>query len=190
MNILFIDNDKDLLSIFQYIDSMNDYHVDICDGTTDLIEIYTKNNYDMVIVDFSLDFGKTALDYILKTDPKQRVITISEKLISSEDKGGSYCQENYNKLRIMKPISINELVDHIVHFDTKTCKFVNKFDCKFGLLSIMNDIVRRFYGVKFDEDKKIITLNDPINTADIMTLLNKYKINYKYINDNEIIILD
>lgn len=112
MRILIYDiNSKDLeylcemiksLPIESYVDKITDYN----HGT----DLYDKNKYDIVFIDFIDKDGKSFLEYILKNDSAQRIITISDVFECSEKLGCDFCLDNYNKERILKPINYADII--------------------------------------------------------------------------------
>lgn len=160
--------------------------MDFCTQGKGSESLYEKNKYDVVIINFTLDFGHDILEQILKVDPKQRVITVSEKLIGSEEKGGDYCQAHYNKRRLLKPVDIIELIKLIKNFDNNECKYKNKFYCNKGLIDIMNDIVKRYPNTTYDKMNHKIHSENIRYILDVADLLSKNNIDYTVVDEHTI----
>ncbi|MCK5110561.1 MAG: hypothetical protein KAQ94_03495 [Arcobacteraceae bacterium] len=183
MNILFLDNDKELTALFKHLDTMEDWNISFCKNFEESCNIYDTQSIDIVIIDFILDFGKETLEYIVNKNPKQKVITMGDILECSEPKGCEYCKIHYNKIRLLKPVDTTQLIKLLKNFDNSTCKFYNNFESKAGLIKIMEDIVPRFTGASYNKEDRTITLNSDNYIIDVMQFLNKYKINFEVIND-------
>lgn len=151
MKILFVDNDKELESLFSHLSSVGDYETILGHSYEECIKEYKNNEFYIIIINFSLEFGKKFLEYILHDKPKQRIITISGKLDSSDNKGGEHCQLHYNKRRLLKPLNPSELIKVINNFDNTKCEFRNKFHTKSGLIEIMDKVVDQYTLLTYDE---------------------------------------
>ena len=90
-------------------------------------ELFEEDSFDLVIIDFTLDFGEELLRLILHQNPSQHLITISDNINCSELLGCDYCVEHYNKRRILKSTNINELISLINNFEFISCEYANKF---------------------------------------------------------------
>jgi len=190
MKILFVDNDRSLRELFNHLNKIDGIHVDFCEDCDVSKDFYEHNKYDIIVINFSLDYGKTILNYILGKNPKQKIITVSENLECSEIKGGDFCQKNFNKVRLLKPVDLSELIKCIKNFDEYVCEYKDKFECKQGLLLIMNEILKRFYGVTYDKATKVITTTSTSSLVDVITLLEEKSIQYQAIANNKIEIID
>ena len=161
MNILLIDNNQSVISLFEHLNTVEEFNIFFCNNEQEASNVYDKEDIYIVIIDMSLSDSKEILDYIVCKYPKQRIITTGDTLEYSEIKGCEYCNGNYNKKRVLKPIDVHEIVTLIKNFDALKCKYHNMFSSKTGLIDIMEDIVRRFIGTTYNKDEKtIIALNE------------------------------
>lgn len=157
MKILFVDKDKEFENLFHEISSIGHYDVSFCHDCINGINDYDEHKYDIVLINFSLDFGQKILDHILSKNPKQKIITISNDLVCSETSGGEFCQTNYNKRRLLKPVNVFELVRLINNFDDIMCEFKDKFDYPCGLIQIMEKVVQQYSKLEYDKESKTVT---------------------------------
>ena len=178
MKILFADEDVALQNLFEHLNSLNRFEVDICENLECGKVSYTQNRYDLVIVDMDLEFNKKLLSYVLDINPMQKIITTGMKLEYSEKKGCDFCQLNYNKKRLLKPIELSQLITFIKQLDTSKCKCMNKLDNKEGLVEIMGDVVRRFSLAKYNSDNKSISFNGTNSLINMSNFLEDKKIKF------------
>jgi len=184
MRILFIDQDEELIGLFKNIDSMESFTVEITTTLEESQRLYTNESFDIVIINFTILNGREILDYIEKIEPKQRVITLSEELVHSTEGGALNCQMNFNRRRLLKPLKISELIYFIKNFDETPCKYQNKFNTKEGILSIMDDILRRYSGSHYDKKTQTIINENSNHIVDIVNILGNYQIQYELRNNN------
>jgi len=186
MNILFLDNDKDLTHLFQHLDTTDEIDIFFCKDEIDTLNAYYNNPIDIVIIDFTIDYGKSVLEQILKHNQHQKVITISDILACSEHRGCDYCQEKYNKIRLLKPINTSQLVQCIKYFDSNQCRYFENFSSNDGLVNIMDDIIRRFNGATYDSKTKTIQMNYSSKIMDIIQFLDNKDIQFDILHNNSI----
>jgi response regulator RpfG family c-di-GMP phosphodiesterase len=186
MNILFLDDDKELTYLFQHLDTIDEINIFFCESEQKSINTYGNYHIDIVIINFTLDFGQKILDYILQNNPKQKVITISDVLECSEKNGCLYCQSNYNKIRLLKPINTSELVKYIKSFKHSDCKYYDNFDTNTGLVNIMEDVIRRFSGATYNKETKTISMSYPNKIIDIIQFLDTKGISFDILHNNSI----
>jgi len=157
MKILLVDIDDQIEVILNVLTSISDKHEAFyCRNLDCGIKEYTENDIDIVIIDPTQIFGRKTLDYILKKNPKQKVITISDHLGHTEPKGCDYCQKNYNKVRLLKPIDTHELLGYLKEFHSEKCSFKNKFNSPDGLISIMDKITKDMPLCSYDKLNNIV----------------------------------
>ena len=186
MNILFLDNDKELKQLLKYLDSIGEINIFFCKDYAESISIYKSVNIDMVIINFTFTFGEETLNYILKENPQQRVITVSDILECSEVNGGIYCQQNYNKIRLLKPINTSQLVNCIKYFDNNKCQYCGNFETNNGLINIMDDVIRRFKGATYNKEIKTIDVDHSHKMIDIIQFLDNKNIDFQITKDTSI----
>ncbi len=126
--ILFIDNDNFQTEMrAQLLTDTRQHQVDIADSFEHVKELYKKNKYDIVIIDFARDFGAEGLRYIDAIDRMQKMITISENEEYSEQKGCDYCVSHHQRRRLVPPFPFPELVRLVESFELTICALKNKF---------------------------------------------------------------
>ena len=126
--ILFIDDDDFQTEMrAQLLTDTRQHQVDIADSFEDVKKFYKKNKYDIVIIDFSRDFGADGLRYIDSIDHMQRMITISVDEEYSEPHGCDYCVSHHQRRRLIPPFPFPELVRLIESFEMTICPVKNQF---------------------------------------------------------------
>lgn len=129
MKILFIDQPSIQNTIrVSLLEQMAHHDVHLINNYDDAMEFYLSESPDMVLIDFSVDFGLEALRKILEINPLQDIITLSDSLDCSEIFGCDFCIENYRKKRVLKHQSIHDLVYLIENFSSMPCEHAHKFD--------------------------------------------------------------
>jgi DNA-binding NtrC family response regulator len=126
--ILFIDDDNfQNEARAQLLIDTREHVVIIVDSFEEVKILYQKDKFDIVIIDFALDFGEESLRYIESIDPMQTMIMISENEGYSEQKGCDFCVQHHRRRRLIPPFAFPELVRLIENFDLTICSFKNKF---------------------------------------------------------------
>jgi len=127
MKILFIDNPSIQNSIrIGLLEQMAHHDVHLIGDFDDAMKFYNEQKPEMVLIDFTLSGGLEALHAILKVDPAQHVITISDSLDCSEILGCDYCLEHYRKRRVLKHSGIHDLLYLIDNFSAMPCEYAHK----------------------------------------------------------------
>jgi hypothetical protein len=185
-NILLIDSDPETVLLMNILsDIEKEFNVISILNFDDGIAKYKNNAIDLVIVDFSVNENNQLFNEILKINPKQNTITLSDKVACCSTLGCQSCVENFNHKRLIKPINAMQLLSLLNNFNGIKCKYYNEFD---HIETIMHDIVKRFIGCEYDTEKKVIqfknngyhTLQSMINLSSI---LNEHRIYYKFIDE-------
>lgn len=184
--VLFIDKDEELKILLEQISSLNIFNTVFSESFDEIKDIYQKGIFDIVIVNFSLKDGVDILDYILSIDPEQKTITLSEELICSDERGCELCQRDFNKKRLLKPITINKLINAINNFDNTPCRYQDKFNCTQGLIEIMPEILNRYNSVNYDDENKLVKINNISDVIEMFELFKDKDIALNFINDNEL----
>jgi len=129
MKILFID-DKSIQNSIRLglLEEMAHHEVHLIDNYEKAIEFYIEQKPDMVLIDFTLDFGIDALQKILALNPVQHLITISDSFDCSEVLGCEFCTQHYMKKRVIKKQGIHDLLYLIENFSQMPCEYANKLE--------------------------------------------------------------
>ena len=179
MKILYVDRDNQVESLLKHISSMTTFEVIICHDFEQGVKEYNDNAIDIVIIDSTKDFGRKVLDYILKKKANQKIIIISDYLGHTEPKGCDYCQKHYNKVRLLKPVDISELVGYLKDFHHDKCAYKDKFDSTNGLISIMNKITKSIPFTSYDKHHNIVKFNSmDSDYYNFLFMLKEKKIKY------------
>ncbi len=127
MRILIYDNNtKDVNYLYQKLKGLPlDSQVDTSSTYNNAIDYYDTDKYNIIFIDFIDETGKEVLEYIIRDNPKQRIITISKVLECSEKLGCDFCLNNYNKKRILKPIHIDEIIKIFSNKETDCTTYLN-----------------------------------------------------------------
>jgi len=127
--ILFIDDDDFQTEMrAQLLSDTHKHEVVIVDSFEEVKILYAKNKFDLVIIDFSRDFGLESLRHIDSIDPMQPIITISETEEYSEQLGCDYCIAHHRRRRLIPPFPFPELLRLVENFDLSVCPVKHKFD--------------------------------------------------------------
>ena len=126
--ILFIDEENFKTEMRAQLLINSGHEVDLVDSFDEVKALYKKDKYDVVIIDFSRDFGAESLHYIDSIDPLQDMITISKDEAYSEHLGCDYCLAHHKRRRLVPPFPFPELLKYVEHFDVTSCTLKHKFE--------------------------------------------------------------
>lgn len=189
MKILIIDNDKEIIELFSYFNHTLTFDVFFL-KENDPLSLYNNHLYDFVILDFSFDFGQRMLNYIVQHNPQQNIIILSEKLeYSCYTQGCDFCQSHYKKVRLLKPLKVDELANTLKNFPQQHCKYYNKFHLPQTLTEILEDILCRYSEYSYDTIHKIVTTKNIHSLFFLEKLLIEKDILYRIEDYNKIRIL-
>ena len=105
----------------------NQHDVDVVNSYDEVVQLFSKDKYDVVIIDFSRDFGLKALQHIDGIDPMQDMITISMNEDYSEQQGCDYCVSHHKRRRLVPPFPFPQLLRLVNSFDLTICPVKNSF---------------------------------------------------------------
>ena len=125
--ILFIDEDNFQTEMRAQL-LQNNHDVDVVNSFDEVKSLYKQDKYDIVIIDFSRDFGIDALKHIDDIDHMQDMITISVNEEYSEQLGCDYCVSHHKRRRLIPPFPFPELVRLVDNFDLTICPVKHKFE--------------------------------------------------------------
>lgn len=183
--LIYNDNLGDLEYLYNIVDVM---HLNIiADKKTDFesfFNVYNKNSYDIVFIEYSINIWEELVTPIVKVNPAQKIILISNEYGCS-GKNCLPCKEKHNVHIVIKPILNTEIMNL---FSKKfKCEEYSRSKLEFNLLTIskkMNfnygsiDFNRDTYSFEFDninETKKIMILTDLV--SELKNIDIKYKVN-------------
>jgi len=125
--VLFIDEDNFQTEMrAQLLQAQHD--VDVANSFDEVKSLFEKDKYDIVIIDFSRDFGLESLQYIDKIDNMQDMITISINEEYSAQQGCDYCLAHHKRRRLIPPFPFPELQRLVDSFDLTICPAKHNFD--------------------------------------------------------------
>ena len=188
MEILVFDRkDKNDQGLYEIIsDNLENADFTYISELDDALYKLREKEFDIIIVDFSTNEGKSLLIKVEELDPAQRVITLSDTLGCSAELGCEYCEKHFRRKRLLKPVDAYELIKYIVNFDELKCKYTKSFE---NIVTILEDIIKRFGTYRYDKEKHMI-VNDtksPLyikELIEIVEILNRHYIPYEIINED------
>lgn len=104
------------------------HKVDCVSDAKEAVSLFDKNEYDHVLIGFSVPGGDDVLKHIVERKPSQRIITISTVDSCSDPEGCENCVEKYNKRRLMLPDDLNKLDYTLENFDNIECEYASKLE--------------------------------------------------------------
>lgn len=129
MKILFVDNKSIQNSIRTgLIEQMSNHDVHLIDNTDEALEFFASEGPEIVVIEFTVDFGLEVLHHILALNPSQHIISLSDSLDCSEHFGCDFCLEHYRKKRVLKHQGIHDLLYMIDNFSQMPCEFTHKLN--------------------------------------------------------------
>ena len=194
MDILVFDKDyesesNDYLAILK--NNLKDYNIVLHKSYDEAISQFKKNQFYVVLIDFTTKEGKEFLQEVNRLNTLQRVITMGYTLSCSSEMGCDYCIENFNKRRLIKPINPVELYKTILGFTEIGCSYANRFKEPKNLI---NELIKRYSYFTFDNEKSIIS-SDTGDIQEIKQFLNlmidlkSYNIDYHIIDEKSLTIV-
>ena len=126
--VLFIDEENFQTNMRAELLRDSGHLIDVVNAFDEVKTFYQKGKYDVVIIDFSRDFGVESLHYIDSIDPMQDMITISKDEAYSEQLGCDYCLAHHKRRRLVPPFPFPDLLKYVEHFDVTTCAYKHKFE--------------------------------------------------------------
>lgn len=127
MKILFVDNKSTQNSIRTgLMEQMSGHDVHLIDNVEEAVAFFSKERPEIVVVEFTVDFGFEFLHHVLTVNPSQHIISLSDSLDCSEHFGCDFCLANYRKKRILKHQGIHDLLYLIDNFSQMPCEFAHK----------------------------------------------------------------
>ena len=126
--ILFIDEDNFQREMRSQLLVNEGHDVDVVNSFDEVKELYQKHKYDIVIIDFSRDFGAESLHHIDAIDQMQHMITISMNEEYSEQQGCEYCVSHHRRRRLIPPFPFPDLLRLVDRFDLTICPHISEFE--------------------------------------------------------------
>jgi len=166
-----------IASLSKIYDDIILFNILSCDATLD---VYNENDIDIVIIDFSDDACRNILDEIVRINPFQKTITISNEIECSDKNGCVHCLKNFNRKRLLNTFNNQDLYYLIKNFDSKQCMYFNSFT---DIFDILEDILKRFSTCSYDKSTKIINVENTnegmITLLEVINILNQHNVKYE-----------
>lgn len=186
MNILLLDNDESLKELLNHYITMeqdwNLFHNKLFDDTS-----FTIDDIDVIIVDYLKEKYRQTIEAIISTNSKIKTIIISDILEASCAMGCEYCENNYKRKRLLKPIEPKVLYELIKNFDIKKCDYYKSFE---NIKNILPNILQRFLYLEYDKmSHQVIskvqnqTSRYTFELVSFINILEKNNINYSIIDE-------
>jgi len=192
MNILVYTNQVDSLEYLQRIVKLMklDIKIDEVENEMSFFELYEKNIYDILFVEYSEDIWKNILNNIIHTNARQKIILISNTFACSLNNDCVACQKKYNVNILIKPI-----------LDIKTSElFMRKFICEeyetnelqFKLLQLNKQLNLDHGTISFDiktltyKFESLIGHRQILALSDLVSELNKKELKYEVLHNFDV----
>lgn len=131
--------------------------------------MYSHNNYDTVLLDFTDDIGKKITHYILDKNAKQRIILLNDSADCFHGKDCFKCKSSYNVDTLIKPVYPSNIAKVLTN--NIQCQSFNKNEFEFKLEKIIHTIANKYPYVKFDREQSIFSLTITIKSFPISILI-------------------
>lgn len=97
----------------------------ISDSCESIVEGFQKikDRIDTLVIDHHMNEGIKALNNLIALAPELKVIVLSSSVYCSDENGCGHCKENYNKMRLLKPVSKKTLISAIEAFHSDRCEY-------------------------------------------------------------------
>jgi len=186
LNILLLDDDHSVTELLKHYKSMeqdwNFFHIESLKDTT-----YTYYDIDIVIVDYLKDKYKKILDTIVTINSEIQTIIISDVLESSCTNGCEYCDNNYKRKRLLKPIDPMQLYDLIKNFHFNRCEYYKSFE---NITEIIPNILKRFLYLEYDKTSNLVVSKQQNQTnrytyevVSFINILEKNNVQYSMLDE-------
>lgn len=94
-----------------YIENLTDFVTVVPISGDDALEKYKNSSYAYTIIDNNKEISTKLMSYILDSKVKSNVILLSDGVYCPAD--CSFCVKNYSFIRLMKPLSPNDVLTYI-----------------------------------------------------------------------------
>ncbi len=139
MQILIIDKNKELHDLSKLLYEMDEHRIEYCEDYDSSTDFYDNNTYDIVFINFSVEYFEKIFKYISIKSPEQRIILFSEALKCEKQ---NYCPQSQLKL-----IFPNKLKKYVKSFNASICIYADKPLDNCGLYEIIDNVITRYRSV-------------------------------------------
>ncbi len=134
----------------------------------DAFNQYEENDIDFLLIDLGCVESENFINKIVDINPKQNILSFSNKLDCIDTKGCKFCEVNYNRKRMIKPFTELDLLKVIGSFGTNKCSHCNSLK---DISQIMTFALKRFPDCKYNIEKKLISIDANGSPFAIKTLV-------------------
>lgn len=196
MRILIYSSSLDDLEYFYKIVEVINLDI-ILDKTTSrkvFLEFYDKYNYDVIFIEYLKNIWDELLNYIINTNPMQKIILSTNKYLCSSENNCLVCQEKHNIGTVIKPLLNSEIVDIFVK--DFSCEELNRSEMEFNIIKISKKINSKHNAIYLNIDKLVFEFNKVdeskriVSLTDLTQELKDLNINYTVTDQLDVKILD
>ncbi len=162
MKILFIDKNKELHDLSELL-SMKEHSIEYCEDYNNGQNLYNSDTFDIVFINFSVEYFEKIFKYISNRSTKQKVVIFAEALKCEKQKN--------SQLNQLKPIFPTKFKKYIKSFDTSICIYTDRQNGSYGLYEIVNTVVRRYRSAICYSDTKALSISNINNLIAIGELV-------------------
>lgn len=195
MNILIYLKHVESLEYLLKIIEMMDLDVVLHEASNEdeLLDLYTKDKYDILFLEYSKNIWNSIIQKILHTNTSQNVILLSEEYHCSLNNDCSYCQKNYNVNVLIKPIldiNTSHLFSKVI-----SCEEYEKSELQFNLMQLVKKLNVEYVSIDVDLTSYIVTYGalkgyrKVLAIADLVRELNIINLHYEVLPNLDVQIL-
>jgi len=195
MNILvYLKQDDSLVYLQKIVQLMNlDISVDEAKDDTIFFELYERNIYDIVFVEYCENVWKSIINNILYRNESQKIILVSDTFGCSVSNNCLDCQKKYNVNLVIKPIL--DIKTSELFLRKIVCEEYENSELQFKLLQLNKQLNLDHGTIKIDLETltySFDTLKDHMQIlalSDLVFSLNKMNLKYEVFHNFDVKIL-
>jgi len=195
MNILvYLKQDDSLVYLQKIVQLMNlDISVDEAKDDTIFFELYERNIYDIVFVEYCENVWKSIINNILYRNESQKIILVSDTFGCSVSNNCLDCQKKYNVNLLIKPIL--DIKTSELFLRKIVCEEYENSELQFKLLQLNKQLNLDHGTIKIDLETltySFDTLKDHMQIlalSDLVFSLNKMNLKYEVFHNFDVKIL-
>lgn len=97
-----------------------DCAIDMVSALGEVYLAYKKGEYDLVILDHTIENGQACFDFIIQIDPQQPILVVSDAIHCVIRRCGD-CAQNHRVRRLSNPTPIHNIVRMVQRFEMYEC---------------------------------------------------------------------
>ncbi|MDD5052474.1 MAG: hypothetical protein PHO27_07055 [Sulfuricurvum sp.] len=94
--------------------------IDIASKLSEVFIMFHKDEYDVVVIDNTIENGQECVNHILETDPHQSLLVVSDAIHCVINRCGD-CVNNHHIRRLFNPTPIKNIVRMVDGFQSYAC---------------------------------------------------------------------